>query len=66
MAWPSVRPLTTMSGPSTQRTALSGRQNTMRPWSAPVFADGKKRDTLRGADIAEQFKAIVDDYVART
>jgi (E)-4-hydroxy-3-methylbut-2-enyl-diphosphate synthase len=34
--------------------------------SAPVFVDGKKVATLRGADIAEQFKAIVDDYVART
>jgi (E)-4-hydroxy-3-methylbut-2-enyl-diphosphate synthase len=34
--------------------------------SAPVFVDGKKVATLRGADIAEQFQAIVDDYVART
>jgi (E)-4-hydroxy-3-methylbut-2-enyl-diphosphate synthase len=32
--------------------------------AAPVFIDGKKAITLRGADIAEQFKKIVDDYVA--
>lgn len=32
--------------------------------SAPVFIDGEKSTTLRGADIAEQFKKIVDDYVA--
>jgi (E)-4-hydroxy-3-methylbut-2-enyl-diphosphate synthase len=32
---------------------------------APVFMDGKKVMTLRGDDIAEQFKAVVDDYVAR-
>ncbi len=32
---------------------------------APVFIDGKKAMTLRGANIANEFKAIVDDYVAR-
>lgn len=31
--------------------------------AAPVFIDGKKAVTLRGADIATQFQAIVDDYV---
>lgn len=31
---------------------------------APVFIDGKKTVTLRGADIAQQFEKIVDDYVA--
>lgn len=31
--------------------------------AAPVFVDGKKTVTLRGADIADQFQAIVDDYV---
>ncbi len=31
--------------------------------SAPVYIDGKKIATLRGADIAEQFKAIVENYV---
>ena len=32
--------------------------------SAPVFIDGKKTVTLRGPNIAEEFKRIVDDYVA--
>ncbi len=32
---------------------------------APVFIDGKKAATLRGPDIANEFKAIVEDYVAR-
>ncbi|NKB60038.1 MAG: flavodoxin-dependent (E)-4-hydroxy-3-methylbut-2-enyl-diphosphate synthase [Alphaproteobacteria bacterium] len=31
--------------------------------AAPVFVDGKKTVTLRGADIADQFQIIVDDYV---
>ena len=33
--------------------------------SAPVFIDGKKEMTLRGDDIAGQFKKIVEDYVIR-
>lgn len=31
--------------------------------SAPVFIDGKKVLTLRGENIAEEFRQIVDDYV---
>ncbi|EIC22273.1 flavodoxin-dependent (E)-4-hydroxy-3-methylbut-2-enyl-diphosphate synthase [Thiorhodovibrio frisius] len=31
--------------------------------SAPVFIDGEKATTLKGADIAAQFKHMVDDYV---
>ncbi len=31
--------------------------------SAPVFIDGKKAMTLRGANIAAEFKAIVEGYV---
>ena len=31
--------------------------------SAPVFIDGKKTITLRGENIAEDFRKIVDDYV---
>ena len=31
--------------------------------AAPVFIDGKKVKTLRGEDIADQFKTIVEDYV---
>ena len=33
--------------------------------AAPVFVDGVKTVTLRGAGIAEEFKAIVSDYVER-
>ena len=33
--------------------------------SAPVYIDGRKSTTLRGADIGDQFKTIVEDYVAR-
>jgi (E)-4-hydroxy-3-methylbut-2-enyl-diphosphate synthase len=33
--------------------------------AAPVFIDGKKAMTLRGANIAAEFKAIVEDYVAK-
>lgn len=31
---------------------------------APVFIDGKKMHTLRGATIANDFRAIVEDYIA--
>ncbi|MEX2480727.1 MAG: flavodoxin-dependent (E)-4-hydroxy-3-methylbut-2-enyl-diphosphate synthase [Gammaproteobacteria bacterium] len=31
--------------------------------AAPVFIDGEKRMTLRGAHIAAEFKQILDDYV---
>ena len=34
--------------------------------AAPVFIDGKKAMTLRGDRIAEEFQAIVEDYVQRT
>jgi (E)-4-hydroxy-3-methylbut-2-enyl-diphosphate synthase len=33
--------------------------------TAPVFIDGKKVTTLHGADIAGQFRKIVDDYVEK-
>jgi (E)-4-hydroxy-3-methylbut-2-enyl-diphosphate synthase len=33
--------------------------------AAPVFIDGKKAMTLRGPNIASEFKAIVEDYVER-
>jgi (E)-4-hydroxy-3-methylbut-2-enyl-diphosphate synthase len=33
--------------------------------AAPVFVDGVKTVTLRGPGIAEEFKALVEDYVAR-
>ncbi len=33
--------------------------------AAPVFVDGERTVTLKGERIAEQFQAIVDDYVRR-
>jgi (E)-4-hydroxy-3-methylbut-2-enyl-diphosphate synthase len=33
--------------------------------AAPVFIDGRKAMTLRGANIAAEFKAIVEDYVTK-
>jgi (E)-4-hydroxy-3-methylbut-2-enyl-diphosphate synthase len=33
--------------------------------AAPVFIDGKKVATLRGADVADQFKLMVADYIER-
>ncbi|HLX22646.1 MAG TPA: flavodoxin-dependent (E)-4-hydroxy-3-methylbut-2-enyl-diphosphate synthase [Usitatibacter sp.] len=33
---------------------------------APVFVDGKKTVTLKGDRIAEEFQAIVEEYVGRT
>jgi (E)-4-hydroxy-3-methylbut-2-enyl-diphosphate synthase len=33
--------------------------------TAPVFIDGKKVATLRGATLSADFKAMVEDYVAR-
>ena len=32
---------------------------------SPVFVDGKKVTTLRGDNIAEEFRRIVDDYVEK-
>ncbi len=32
--------------------------------AAPVFIDGEKKMTLRGENIAAEFKQIIDDYVA--
>lgn len=33
--------------------------------AAPVYVDGQKVATLRGERIAEEFRQIVEDYVAR-
>ena len=33
--------------------------------AAPVFIDGEKVATLRGADVADQFKAMVADYIEK-
>jgi (E)-4-hydroxy-3-methylbut-2-enyl-diphosphate synthase len=32
---------------------------------APVYVDGEKTVTLKGARIAEEFQALVEDYVRR-
>jgi hypothetical protein len=32
---------------------------------APVYVDGRKTVTLKGERIAEEFQAIVEDYVQR-
>ena len=32
---------------------------------APVYIDGEKGPTLKGEGIAEEFKALIEDYVAR-
>jgi len=34
--------------------------------AAPVFVDGKKTVTLRGDNIASEFRQLVDEYVAKT
>jgi (E)-4-hydroxy-3-methylbut-2-enyl-diphosphate synthase len=34
--------------------------------AAPVFIDGEKKLTLKGAGIADDFKALVEEYVIRT
>jgi (E)-4-hydroxy-3-methylbut-2-enyl-diphosphate synthase len=33
---------------------------------APVYIDGAKGPTLKGDHIAEEFQALVEDYVARS
>ncbi|MDE2453525.1 MAG: 4-hydroxy-3-methylbut-2-en-1-yl diphosphate synthase, partial [Burkholderiales bacterium] len=33
--------------------------------AAPVFIDGQKATTLRGAGIVDEFHRIVEDYVER-
>jgi (E)-4-hydroxy-3-methylbut-2-enyl-diphosphate synthase len=33
--------------------------------AAPVFIDGQKTVTLRGPNIAAEFKQIVEDYIER-
>jgi (E)-4-hydroxy-3-methylbut-2-enyl-diphosphate synthase len=34
--------------------------------SAPVFIDGKKKMTLRGSGIAQEFKKVIEDYISLT
>jgi len=54
-----------VNGPGESRHANIGISlpGTGETPSAPVFVDGEKTVTLRGEHIAEEFQAIVLDYV---
>ena len=54
------------NGPGESKHAIIGISlpGTGETPAAPVFVDGQKTVTLRGDNIAAEFKAIVDDYVA--
>jgi len=57
-----------VNGPGESRQANLGISlpGTGEAPSAPVFIDGQKAVTLRGEHIAEEFIALVDDYVEKT
>ncbi|MEN5118288.1 flavodoxin-dependent (E)-4-hydroxy-3-methylbut-2-enyl-diphosphate synthase [Luteimonas sp. TWI662] len=57
-----------VNGPGESRHANIGISlpGTGEAPSAPVFIDGEKAVTLRGETIAQDFVALVDDYVHRT
>jgi len=57
-----------VNGPGESRHANIGISlpGTGEAPSAPVFIDGQKAMTLRGENIAQEFVAVIDDYVART
>jgi (E)-4-hydroxy-3-methylbut-2-enyl-diphosphate synthase len=57
-----------VNGPGESRHANIGISlpGTGEAPAAPVFIDGQKAMTLRGDNIAGEFVAIIDDYVART
>ncbi len=54
-----------VNGPGESRHANIGISlpGTGEAPSAPVFVDGEKTVTLRGANIAHEFVALIDDYV---
>ena len=56
-----------VNGPGESRHANIGISlpGTGEAPAAPVFIDGQKAMTLRGDNIAAEFVAIIDDYVAR-
>jgi (E)-4-hydroxy-3-methylbut-2-enyl-diphosphate synthase len=56
-----------VNGPGESRHANIGISlpGTGEAPSAPVFIDGEKAMTLRGENIAQEFVAVIDDYVAR-
>ena len=57
-----------VNGPGESRHANIGISlpGTGEAPSAPVFIDGEKAMTLRGENIAQEFVAIIDQYVARS
>ena len=57
-----------VNGPGESRHANIGISlpGTGEAPAAPVFIDGQKAMTLRGDNIAAEFVAVIDDYVART
>jgi (E)-4-hydroxy-3-methylbut-2-enyl-diphosphate synthase len=57
-----------VNGPGESRHANIGISlpGTGEAPSAPVFIDGEKAMTLRGENIAQEFVAVIDEYVART
>lgn len=56
-----------VNGPGESRHANIGISlpGTGEAPSAPVFIDGEKAKTLRGDNIAQEFVAMIDDYVER-
>jgi (E)-4-hydroxy-3-methylbut-2-enyl-diphosphate synthase len=56
-----------VNGPGESRHANIGISlpGTGEAPSAPVFVDGEKTVTLRGGNIAQEFVALIDDYVER-
>lgn len=57
-----------VNGPGESRHANIGISlpGTGEAPAAPVFIDGQKAVTLRGENIAQEFIALIDDYVQRT
>ena len=56
-----------VNGPGESRHANIGISlpGTGEAPSAPVFIDGEKAMTLRGENIAQEFVAVIDDYVEK-
>lgn len=57
-----------MNGPGESKHANIGISlpGTGEMPAAPIFEDGVKTQTLRGDNITNEFKAIIERYVART
>ncbi len=57
-----------VNGPGESRHANIGISlpGTGETPAAPVFVDGEKKVTLRGDNIAQEFVALIDDYVEHT